>query len=488
LSAPLQPRWRRTSASARRVGAAAIALCASAPRGARAIEYDVHAESFSQAYQVRGPIGAPVLSARRFTQTLTLSVTHAFGERGPRLALRVRLRFDGEFGDACGGSAGRCLEETTRERRTDFVAGFERRSVDLPYAYFEATGLLRGALDLRAGRILSSDVLGFFAFDGARARAYLGRIATVEAYGGLEVRGGFALSNARFERDGVLRLDRAAWEPSLAPFVSSALAAPVVAVAVETAPWLPAFARASYRRVWTADGVSEERLGAALDAQLHGRVRVEGRAAYSLPHRAFSVLGGSARVTAARDWVIDVGFERIRPTFDPSSIWASIWADAVDEGRVRVMHRGVGPYSVSGSLHGRRYAQAESGPSTGASSASDAWNGGGSLTCLYDGPAWDVGLRATAEGGVVGARGGVDIDGAFEPWGGRFRFDARASVWGHHDVTRPERSGPTLALVGGAAAKLGPIAWLHVDAEYDHNAVVGHRARLAATLVVGAQP
>lgn len=456
---------------------------------ARAIEYDVHAESFAQAYQVRGPFGTPVLSTRRFTQTLTLAVTHSFGERAPSLAVRVRLRFDGEFGDACGGLAGRCLEETTRERRTDFVPGFERRSVDLPYAYFEANNLLRGALDLRVGRVLAADVLGFFAFDGARARAYLGRFATVEAYGGLEVRGGFALSNARFERDGVLRLDRSAWEPSLAPYVSDSKHAPVVALAIETAPWLPAFARAAYRRVWTADGTSEERIGAAVDAQLHPKVRVEGRAAYSLPHRAFSVLGGSVRYDdRASGLSIDAGFERIRPTFDPSSIWASIWSDAVDEARVRFARRAEARWMMSAIAHGRRYAQAESGPSTNAASSGDRWHGGATLSFVYDGFAWDVGARASGEIGAIGARGGIDVDASFEPWTGRLRFDGRASLWANYDASRPERTGPTLALVAGAATRLGPIAWLHVDGEYDANSIVGHRARLQATLVIGAQP
>ncbi len=460
-----------------------------APRVARAIEYDIHAESVSQAYQIRGPWGGPVLSARRFTQTLSLSITHSVAERGPRLALRVRLRFDGEFGDACGGAAARCLEETTRERRTDFVPGFERRTVDLPFAYFDASGLLRGALDVRVGRILSTDVLGFFAFDGARARAYLGSYATVEAYGGLEVRGGFALSNARFERDGVLRSDRGAWEAGLAPFVSDRAYAPVVALAIEAAPWQAAFARAVYRRVWTRDGVAEDRIGAAVDARLHPRVRLDGRASFSFAHSAFSLLGASVRYDdPTRAFSVEASVERVRPTFDPSSIWATIWADAVDDARVRVGYQSAGPWSLSGAVYGRRYALSESGPSINAASASDQYNLGGSLAVVRDTPAWDVGVRAMGEGGSVGARGGLDADAAFEPWAGRVRFDARASLWGHFDAMRPERSGPTLALVGGAAVKLGPIATLHVDGEFDHNSVAGNRFRASATLAIGAQP
>ncbi|MFO0557191.1 MAG: hypothetical protein U0269_04175 [Polyangiales bacterium] len=456
---------------------------------ASAIEYDVNAESFAQGYQVRGPWGGPVLSLRRFSQTVTVAITHRMGERGPRLALRVRLRFDGDFGDACGGGAARCLEETTRERRTDFVPGFERRSVDLPYAYFDASGLLRGALDLRVGRVLTSDALGFFAFDGARARAYLGSIATVEAYGGLEVRSGFSLSNSRFERDGVFRADRSSWEPSLAPYVSDRAYAPVVAIAVETPAWLPAFARAVYRRVWTAQGVSEERIGAAVDAQLHPKVRLDARAAFSFAHSAFTVIGASLAWDVTRAVFAEASFERVRPTFDPSSIWASIWADAVDDARLRCNVRSEGSlWSASAALYGRRYAQADAGPSTNAAVAQDRYNVGGSIAFLRDAAAWDVAIRAMGEGGAVGARGGLDVDASFEPWGGRVRFDARGSLWANYDSVRPDRSGPALALVGGASVMLGALARLHVDAEWDHNAVAGDRFRLGATMVVGARP
>lgn len=468
-------------------------LCASASLtlapSAHAVEYDVNAESVAQAYQVRGPWGGPVLSARRFTQTVTVAITHAIGERGPRLALRLRLRLDGDFGDACGGGAARCLEEAVRERRTDFVPGFERRSVDLPYAYFDASGLLRGALDLRVGRILSSDVLGFFAFDGARVRAYLGSIATVEAYGGLEVRSGFLLSNARFERDGIFRVDRSNWEPSLAPYVSDRAYAPVVALALETPAWLPAFARAVYRRVWTVQGVSEERIGAALDAQLQPNVRLVARASFSFPHSAFTVLGASLAWDVTPTVLAEASFERIRPTFDPSSIWASIWADAVDDARLRCNVRWHGSlWSASAALYGRRYAQSEAGPSTNAAVALDRYHVGGSLSFLRDAAAWDMAIRAMGEGGAVGARGGLDVDVSFEPWGGHVRFDARGSLWGNYDSVRPDRSGPALALVGGASVALGALARLHVDGEWDHNGVAGHRFRLGATMVVGASP
>ncbi len=455
----------------------------------RAVEFAVEAHTAAQAYQIRSPVGGPVLSARRVTQTLGLSATHAFGRRGPRFTLRARLRIDGDFGDACGGSAARCLEETTRERRTDFVPGFERRSVDLPYAYVELAGLWDGGLDVRVGRVMVSDVLGFFLFDGAKARARLGDVVVAEALAGLEVRRGFGLSNGRFERDGVLRLDRSGWEPGLAPYVSDAVPAPMVAVALETPAGLPAFARAVYRRVWSVDGVSEERVGAAVDASVHPWVRLRGAAAYSLPHRAFSVLGGSVSVSKPfAPWSLEGSLERLRPTWDPSSIWAALWADGTDEARVRGGLRLGERLALSAAYWARRHALSESGPSRGASWATDLFSAGGSLSMGMDAAAWDFGARVQAESGSAGARAGVDLDGAISPWGERLRLDGRASLWWQRDAIRADRSGLSLSLVAGAATQLGALAWLHVDGEYDRNAIVGDRFRVSATLAVGATP
>jgi hypothetical protein len=456
---------------------------------ARAIEYAVDAQTVAQAYQVRAPFGGPVLSARRVTQTIGLSVAHAFGARGPRFSLRARLRIDGDFGDACGGAAARCLEETARERRTDFSPGFERRSIDVPFAYVDVSGLWGGAVDARAGRVMTADVLGFSLFDGARVRARFGAALTAEALVGLEVRRGFALSNGRFERDGVLRLDRAGWEPSLAPWVSDAIPAPLVGVAIETPEGLPAFARAVYRRVWTAEGVSEERAGASADAALHPWVRVRGTSAYSIPHRAFSVLGAS--VTVARPlaaWSVEGAIERVRPTFDPGSIWASLWADGTDEARARASLRAHERLALSVSAWGRRHALSESGPSRGAAWARDLYSAGCAWTAAYDAPAWDLGARAQVEAGSSGERGGLDVDGAIEPWGDRVRLDGRASLWWQRDAIRADRSGLSLSVVGGAATRLGALAWVHLDGEYDRNAIVGDRFRVSATLAVGASP
>ncbi len=50
-----------------------------------------------------------------------------------------------------------------------------------------------------------SDVLGWWSFDGALLRVTTPYYVQLEAYGGLEQRGGLPLSTSRFERQGIWR-------------------------------------------------------------------------------------------------------------------------------------------------------------------------------------------------------------------------------------------------------------------------------------------
>ena len=81
------------------------------PRAGRCLDAEVRAETVTQGYQVRGPSGAPVLSMRRITQTLSLGASQRFDEgHGPFITLQARLRIDSDFGTACDPQTDRCLD------------------------------------------------------------------------------------------------------------------------------------------------------------------------------------------------------------------------------------------------------------------------------------------------------------------------------------------------------------------------------------------
>jgi hypothetical protein len=450
----------------------------------RALGYDaqVRAETYLQAYQLRGPAGAPLITSRRITQTLALDlVDRPVDPRGVTVSFRMRLRFDADFGEACDAVTDRCLAETNRDRSAEFQPLFTTRSMDIPFAYLDLAGIGHGTLDFRIGRIFQVDPLGFFVFDGARARLHLGDIAIAEALLGLETRAGFAASNGRFERDGLIRGDRTGWDPSVAPFVVHRELAPVFGASVETAWIEPVYARVSYRRVWTPSGIAEEKVGAQLDGRFGRSIRGYANVVYSVPQQTVSFATANLEWFTRRGSHLGLEYSRFRPTFDLTSIWASFWIDGTDEARLHSELALNPQLSLSTALYARRYALSEADPG---GAQSDLWNTGVTAAIHTRRPAWHGALRGNVEGGSVGPRAGLDADGFWWAVPGFLRLDARLSFWHVDDELRPQRSGFSFGGVVGGTVRLGSIADLHLNLEDDVNRLVGHRVRVMAILSV----
>ncbi|HEX7603353.1 MAG TPA: hypothetical protein VF316_17160, partial [Polyangiaceae bacterium] len=182
---------------------------------ARATEGEITADTTAQFYDVRGPTGQTTLLRRRLTSTLGVTAydllprpKEAGQELLPDLSFRARLRYDADYGASS--------EEANSAATDVFVPGFSRGPVDLMYAYVEGRRLLHGVLGFKLGRQYQIDPLGYWSFDGASVRLTTPVFVAVEAYGGLEVRGGLPLSGpiGRYERDGVWRGDRDGFAPT----------------------------------------------------------------------------------------------------------------------------------------------------------------------------------------------------------------------------------------------------------------------------------
>ncbi|HEU4538358.1 MAG TPA: hypothetical protein VFS00_29765, partial [Polyangiaceae bacterium] len=262
----------------------ALAAALLAPTTARALDAEVRASSAAQAYALRSPFGDPLFFRQRVTQTLGLEVFHLLPDErpgGPEVFVKLRLRFDTDFGQA--------YSETNYNRAdpySRYVPGLGAAPLDLMYGYVEGRRLAGGWLGFRAGRQYVVDPLGWWSFDGGLARVGAPGLFA-EVYGGFEQRGGLPLSLGRYERDGVWRGDREqlAGQADVFPSFLEAASAPAWGAALEGAlgTWL--HARGTYRKVWNrgevvtrpfaaADGTfatvdeartSSERAGAALD-------------------------------------------------------------------------------------------------------------------------------------------------------------------------------------------------------------------------------
>lgn len=469
----------------RRRAAAWCALACGSTAPARAVAFDaeVRAETYAQAYQIRGPAGSPVISSRRVSQTISVGlVERPRDPHGVTVIFRARLRFDADFGEACDAVTNRCLDETNRTRPDQFVPIYGQRTMDLAYGYLDILNIGRAA-DVRLGRMFQTDALGFFVFDGARARVHIGPWMIAEALAGLETRAGFIASDGRFERDGLIRADRGAWDPSLTPYVLNRSLAPVVGFAAESPQAFPVYARLVYRRVWAAEGVAEEKIGATIDAPIIPTLRVYGDAAWSIPQQALTIANASLE-WHRRGFRVALDYQRWRPSFDLASIWVAFWTDPTDMLQARTeipLTRGL---SLTANALVRRYALSESGPSTNGPALPDEYNAGGGGSLVLRTPGYQASLRGTFEGGAVGLRAGFDAAAAWWVWADLVRLDARLSMWQVEDQLRPDRSGISFGGVVGASVRLGPIAELHTDIEDDINRFVGHRFRAMAILAV----
>jgi hypothetical protein len=477
------PRSLRPIASALALG---IAAC---PGRSYAFDAEVRAESTASSWQVRGPAGAAVLSLRRFTQTLSLAGTSRPDDRrAPVLRVRARLRIDSDFGTACDPGTDRCLDELNRSRAAEFAPLFARRAVDLPFAYLEVTNLARGRLDLRVGRQLVVDPLGFFLFDGGHARLDLGAAASVEAYGGWETRSGFPLSNGRYERDGLLRADRSAWDRSIATAVVDRAAAAVAGAALDLRAGDRLDARVTWRRTWSDDGVAEEAVAGRADLLLGASVRAFGEAVYMVPMATVTTAAVGVEGAPARGGRWSVELLRVRPVFDLTSVWASFWIDPTDEARASVSLPLSRAVDLSLGVWGRRYALDSESPANDAPALGAPLNAGGSAAVRVRRPRWDGALRASLEGGDLGLRGNADL--SLRVWLLRrgLRLDALVSLAHVRDALRADRSLDGLGLVLGATVPLGRVAQVSVSLEDDLNGVVGHRVRAVGVLEIRTPP
>lgn len=334
--------------------ALAIVACwvvAEAP--ARAADVEISSDTAAQAYEVANPWGSNRLYRRRVTEVLGFSMYHLQGDYAPGKAdytARVMMRLDADVGVNAHLPDAQAGGETTFgvAGGSRYVPGLTPARLDMMYAYVEGRNLAHGLLGFRLGRQYMTDVLGLWSFDGGMVRLTTPFFMEVEAYGGLEQRGGLPLSSSRYEQQGVWRgsqsdFGSAPTDPRRSDFPSyqPASVAPAFGFAIESQGpnWI--HGRLSYRRVYntgdtitrqfpdgaggygTAGGlrISSDRLGYSAYIGDPGIGGIKGGFTYDfynvLVPYAFAGLEGylGKRVTVGAD------FDYYMPTFDADSIW-----------------------------------------------------------------------------------------------------------------------------------------------------------------------
>ena len=350
----------RSEPSAARLALPLLAclLGALGARNAAAADVEVTGDVVTQGYEVRSPWGDVVLDRRRVTTTMGLSAYHLQGDYQPLEAdysMRLMMRMDADFG--MDGSE----TEYGGARSTRFVPGLERAPTDVLYGYVEGRNLWGGWFGFRAGRQYTTDVLGWWSFDGATVRLTTPWFVQLEAYGGLEQRGGLPFSSSRFESQGVWRGSRSdlVGAQELYPSFQQAEHAPGFGLALESDGPNWVHGRLTYRRVYdlgdsttgqfpgvngqypsmSGTRISQDRLGYAMSAFLPEVGGVRGSFVYDFYNMLVSEAQGGLDVSIGSQVTVGADVDYVVPIFDGDSIWNWFVHDPSTTAQARVAVR-----------------------------------------------------------------------------------------------------------------------------------------------------
>jgi hypothetical protein len=484
-----------------------------------AMDAEVTASANGQFYDVRSPTGQTVLERRRLIGNLGVA---AYGlldappgdAKAPDLSFRARLRYDADYGASASEA------DPTISSGLGVVPGFSRGPVDLMYAYLEGRRFLGGWLGFKLGRQYVTDMLGWWAFDGAEASVTLPFYTKVEAYGGLEERGGMPLSTPRFEADGIWRGSRSGYDPLLYPAFQPATVAPAFGVALESAGVTWIHGRLTYRRVYDTgaanltdytsglytpasyDGtrISTERLGYSVDATWGGVGGARAGIVYDLYQAHVTSVYADLDAHLGSRTTVSADYDYYLPTFDADSIWTVFAAEPANDvglranvdvtdqisvaagGNVRIYGVQTGPFDPGG---GAPYSPS---PYYNAAASYFPTNGhpfdeGFNLSGRYRDGVTLLTLRGAGNFGDEGDRVGGDLAGerVFET---RYVARARAGVWQWKDELRPDRDATSFGYVAGLGYRFAPRSEGSVEWEHDINSLAGQRFRLMLLLSV----
>jgi hypothetical protein len=468
-------------------------VLASAP--AWGMDTEVTTDTTAQFYEVRSPSGQTILARRRLTTTLGAAAydilprpKEAGQELLPDLSVRIRLRYDADYGAAA--------EEADPTSPARWVPGFQRGPVDLMYGYVEGRRFLKGTLGFKLGRQYIADSLGWWSFDGGLVRVTTPVWVVVEGYGGFEVRGGMPLSPSadRWSRGGVWRGDRSKVDPALWPSFQPVDLAPAFGVGVETQGVHWVHGRLSYRRVYNTgpsntsqfasatsapvgyDGmrVSQERLGYSLMASHPNVGALQGGLQYDFYANRFTNLYAGAEVYTGKHLTLGADYDYWRPSFDADSIFNFFGTEPTHTLAARA-DVDLGKLQLAGSSLLRAY-HTEANPAYG-STAVGTYAGGFTLSGRYRTGAMSIGARSDVQAGDGGRRGGADLFGE-RTFGDHYVVSGRVGGWEWKDTLRPERSAFNFGYVLGLGYKFFRNSQAMVEWQHDANRFAGQRFRV----------
>jgi hypothetical protein len=342
----------------------------------------------------------------------------------------------------------------------------------------------------------------------------------VEAYGGLEERGGMPLSTPRFEADGIWRGDRNNYDPSLYPMFQPATIAPAFGVALESTGVTWIHGRLTYRRVLDTgesnltqfasglytpalyDGarISSEKLGYAVDATWPGHGGAKAGIVYDFYNGLVSSLYGSLDAYLGQKVTVSADYDYYVPTYDGDSIFNFFAGEPMNDVGLRANVDVNDRISIAGGANLRIFNVQTSplDPGVGAAyspypnyvpsqviypSNGHPFDEGVNLAARYRTGETLGGVRGSGNWGEEGDRAGADVfvQHIFET---RYVAGVRAGVWQWTDKLQPDRDTTSFQYVLTGGYRFAPRAQGTVEWEQDINGLVGERFRLMLLLTI----
>ncbi len=511
-----------------RVPASLLGLAAAlAPATARGMDAEVTSDSAAQFYDVRSPAAnaagaVTILERRRVTSTLGLGLYNLTeappgDPKAADISFRARIRYDADYGVSSAET-----DATNPANFPTFLPGLDQQLFDLMYAYVEGRRLAGGWMGFKLGRQYVTDVLGWWAFDGAEASVTTPYYVKAEVYGGLEERGGMPLSTPRFEAAGVWAGNRSGFDPALYPQFQPARLAPAYAVALESTGVTWIHGRLTYRRVYNTgssntsefasglypptlyDGsrISSERLGYAMDASLANIGGAKAGIVYDFYRGDVTSIYGSLDAYVSSKVTVSADYDYYVPSFDGDSIWNFFAGEPMNDVGLRANVDFDDRLSVAGGAHVRVYDVQTAAfnptcttpncspspnydPATYFPSNGHPFDRGLDIHARWRTSETDLGLRFSGAWGDEGERVGADLNGehVFES---RYVASARTGIWEWDDLLRADRSTTTFNYVLGVGYLFAPRSRGSVEWEHDFSGLVGQRFRLMFLLTLAA--
>ncbi|MDI7268545.1 MAG: hypothetical protein QME96_11165 [Myxococcota bacterium] len=451
------------------------ACCLIAPSVSSAVRAELDSRTSAWLYPVVGRDGIAVADTFLLQSRLRLLLHDILpvdeGDADPTddpdLAAATSLRWFYDFG--VGGASD--------PDDPGFVPMLERTTLDVLFAYIEATNLIGGTLDARFGRLVHTGPLGWRSDDGLLLHAGRRRWAKLTLLGGVENLRGLWFSASPFSPDGIERWDvggEAADRYYRRPGRETVRYRPVFQGSIASRVG-PVGYDIGYRHAWKSldGGTGESLFGAEVDVEVDSMSALAGVRVNAATAMLADVLAEASLGLAGGRHRVDVAYEFFTPTFDLDSIFWAFSADPFHEVTAKYRFPVLGPVSGQAWTSFRRVQ--EGGNSGDAEPVlgpfSDLGGGVGlslRLARLVSSARWKV-LRGTATSlSAFDLTTRVEAASRVAAWG-------VASIWQYEDRPRAGYHG-----VGGAG-RLGARLRINPELAVDGELQVAHDPREGTT-------